>query len=59
MGFTHMTELYCRLLLGNKVGRIFAVAYLLAIHSFLFGLTYYAALVSHPIITSTSEGGAS
>lgn len=39
-----------RLLLGNKAGRMFAAVYLVAIHAFLFGLIYYAALISQPVI---------
>ncbi len=39
-----------RMLLGSKIGRIFAAIYLVAIHAFVFGLIYYAALSSQPVI---------
>lgn len=47
-----LSNLCCRLLLQNKVGRIFAMVYLTLIHVFVFVLIYYAALSSQPITLS-------
>ncbi len=45
-------------LLGSKLGRAFAAAYLAAIHIFLFSLIYYAALASQPIVFAAASDSA-
>ncbi|KAK9906857.1 hypothetical protein WJX75_009234 [Coccomyxa subellipsoidea] len=47
-----------RLLLQNKVGRIFAAVYLTMIHVFVFVLIYYAALSSQPIVVPVASQAA-
>ncbi|EIE24379.1 hypothetical protein COCSUDRAFT_83683 [Coccomyxa subellipsoidea C-169] len=48
-----------RLLLQNKVGRIFAAVYLTVIHVFVFVLIYYAALSSQPVVAPIASQAAS
>ena len=49
---------WCRLLLQNKVGRIFAAVYLTMIHVFVLVLIYYAALSSQPILVPVASQAA-
>lgn len=49
---------WCRLLLQNKVGRIFAAVYLTMIHVFVFVLIYYAALSSQQIVVPVASQAA-